>query len=149
MYIKDIEIRRFMAFESAETEFLYPGMPDKVPLERCQRVHEINIYRPSELVSRKLHTMVGTHPRQLARDIYDTAWIVSERPDLLLENDAAKLQEWIKNLTPRRRKQLQNRLQHEELTARVDANDVWQALETGIRTLQERPNDRGPATTPR
>ena len=28
MYIKDIEIRRFMAFESAETEFLYPGAPD-------------------------------------------------------------------------------------------------------------------------
>ena len=28
MYIKDIEIRRFMAFESAETEFLYPGAPN-------------------------------------------------------------------------------------------------------------------------
>ena len=33
------------------------GMPRKVPLDRCERVQGINIYRPSELISRKLHTI--------------------------------------------------------------------------------------------
>ena len=120
-----------------------PGMPAKVPLEHCERVRGINIYTPSELVSRKLHTIVGAQPRQLARDIYDAAWIVSERPDLLQQADAAKLRQWIENVTPRRREQLQNRLQQEELTARVSANDVWQALETGIRRLEQKPDDPG------
>ena len=119
------------------------GMPDKVPLERCERVRGINIYTPSELVNRKLHTIVGAQPRQLARDIYDAAWIVSERPDLLQQADAAKLREWIENVTPRRREQLQNRLQQEELTARVSANDIWEALETGIRRLKQGPDDPG------
>ena len=118
-----------------------PGMPEKVPLERCDRVRGTNIYTPSELVSRKLHTIVGAQPRQLGRDIYDAAWIVSERPDLLQQAEAAKLRKWIENVTPRRRQQLQNRLQQEELTARVNANDVWEALETGIQKLEQRPDD--------
>ena len=120
-----------------------PGMPAKIPLERCERVRGINIYTPSELVNRKLHTIVGARPRQLARDIYDTAWIVSERPDLLRQADAAKLGEWIENVTPRRREQLQDRLQEEELTARVSAKDIWEALETGIRRLEQRPDEPG------
>ena len=121
-------------------------MPDKVPLERCERVRNINIYIPSELVNRKLHTIVGAQPRELARDIYDAAWIVSKRPDLLQQADAAKLREWIENVTPRRREQLQNRLQQEGLTARDSANDIWQALETGIRRLEQRPDDPGDRT---
>ena len=114
-----------------------PGMPAQIPLEHCERVRGINIYTPRELVSRKLHTIVGLQPRQLARDIYDAAWIVSERPDLLQQADATRLRRWIEDVTPRRREQLQNRLQQEELTARVSANDVWQALEAGIRRLEE------------
>ena len=120
-----------------------PGMPEEVPLERCERVRGINIYTPRELVRRKLHTIVGAQPRQLARDIYDTAWIVSERPDLLQQADAAKLRQWTENVTPRTREQLQNRLQQEEVTARVSANDVWQALEAGIQRLEQTPDDPG------
>ena len=114
-----------------------PGMPKRVPLERCERVRGINMYTPNELVRRKLHTIVGAQPRRLARDIYDAAWIVSERPDLLQQADAARLRAWIENVTPRRREQLQNRLQQEEVTARVSARDVWEALEAGIRSLEQ------------
>ena len=120
-----------------------PGMPNQVPLERCERVRGINIYTPRELVNRKLQTIVGTQPRQLARDIYDAAWIVSARADLLQQTDAAKLRAWIENVTPRRREQLKNRLQEEELTARVNANDIWEALETGIRRLKQGLDDPG------
>ena len=120
-----------------------PGMPEKIPLEHCERVRGVNIYTPRELVSRKLHTMVGAQPRQLARDIYDTAWIVSEKPDLVQQADAAKLQKWLNDVTPRRREQLQNRLEQEELTARVRTTEVWQALETGIRNLEQRPDGGG------
>ena len=123
-----------------------PGMPNEVPLERCERVRGINIYTPNELVRRKLHTIVGAQPRQLARDIYDAAWIVSERPELLQQADAAKLRAWIENVTPSWREQLQDRLQQEEVTARVNAKDVWEALETGIQRREQSP--AGPGDRP-
>ena len=119
------------------------GMPERVPLDRCERVRGINIYRPSELVSRKLHTIVGERPRQKARDIYDAAWIVAEHPDLLGKTDAAKLRHWFEKMTPETREELQGRLRGEELTSRVSTSEVWQALETGIRTLEQRPKDPG------
>ena len=84
------------------------GMPRKVPLDRYERVQGINIYRPSELISRKLHTIVGERPRQKARDIYGAAWIVAEHPDLLGKTDAAKLQQWLEKMTPETREGLQN-----------------------------------------
>ena len=117
-------------------------MPKKVPLERCERVRGINIYTTNELVRRKLHTVVGSRSRRLARDIYDTAWIVFEaaRPAAA---DAAELRAWIKNVTPSGREQLQDRLQQEEVTARVSAKDVWNALETGIRRGEQKPAELG------
>ena len=117
------------------------GMPEKVPPEHCERVRGINIYTPSELVRRKLRTIVGTQPRELARDIYDAAWIACERPDLVQQADRTKLRQWLEDVTPKRREQLQNRLQREELTSRVSANEVWQALEAGIQELEQRPDD--------
>ena len=119
------------------------GMPEKVPLDRCERVRGINIYQPSELVSRKLHTIVGERPRQKARDIYDAAWIVSERPHLLGQADAAKLQQWFEKMTPQTRQEMQSRLRGEQLTSRVSTTEVWQALEMGIRSLEQRPDDSG------
>lgn len=120
-------------------------MPEKVPLDRCERVRSISIYTPRELVRRKLYTLVGAQPRQLARDIYDASWIVSERPDLLQQTDVAKLRRWLDNATPRTRERLQNRLRQEELTARVSASDIWLALETGLGSLNERPHNPRPA----
>ena len=122
-----------------------PGIPEKVPLDRCERMRSISIYTPRELVRRKLHTLVGAQPRQLARDIYDASWIVSERPDLLQQTDVAKLRRWLDNATPRTRERLQNRLRQEELTARVSASDIWLALETGLGSLNERPHNSRPA----
>jgi predicted nucleotidyltransferase component of viral defense system len=121
------------------------GMPRKVPLDRCERVQGINIYRPSELISRKLHTIVGERPRQKARDIYDAAWIVAEHPDLLGKTDAAKLRQWLEKMTPETREELQNRLRGEQLTSRVSAKEVWQALEAGIQRLEQRSDDPAPA----
>ena len=82
------------------------GMPEKVPLDRCERVRGITIYRPRELVSRKLHTIVGERPREKARDIYDAAWIVAEQPALVGKADATKLRQWLDKMTPATRREL-------------------------------------------
>ena len=88
------------------------GMPGKVPLERCERVEGINNYEPSELVSRKLQTIIGDKPRQKARDIYDAAWILTEHPELLVETDKTRLCDWRTQLTPEMREELQDRRDH-------------------------------------
>ena len=119
------------------------GMPDKVPFDRCERVRGINIYTDADLVRRKLVTVVGPRPRQKARDIYDAAWVVSHRPELVLPDDAAKLRQWLDGLIPRAREELQRRLRSEEVTGRVSAAQVWNALEAGVRTLGPAPPGRG------
>ena len=114
-----------------------PGMPDNVPLNQCERLGKINIYRADELISRKLQTLIGERPRQKARDIYDAAWIVSREAGLVRGTDAAKLAQWLKRITSEKRQQLQQRLQQEELTKRVDKSEVWEALESGVRGLSQ------------
>ena len=112
------------------------NMPAKVPLDRCERLHGMNIYAGPELVHRKLATMVGERPRRAARDIYDTGWIATEHPELIGPEDAEKLQSWLSNLGPPETDELKTRLQREEVTGRISTTAVWTALETAIRALQ-------------
>ena len=142
MTLRDAEAGRIQIGVDYRKTGSRSGMPEKVPLDRCERVRGINIYRPSELVSRKLQTIVGKRPRQKARDIYDAAWIVAEHPELLGEADATKLREWLEKMTPETVVELQSRLRGEQLTSRVSTTEVWQALETGIRRREQRPDER-------
>ena len=118
-------------------------MPEKVPLDRCERIRGINVYRPSELVSRKLHTIVGERPREKARDIYDAAWIVTKHPELVAKTDGARLRDWLTTMKPETRDELQSRLQGEQLTSRVSTTEIWKALESGIWSLDRGPEDPG------
>ena len=117
-------------------------MPNQVPLERCERVRGINIYTPGSWSSGSCRTIVGTQPDN-SHETSTTPPDSIRGADLLQQTDAAKLRAWIENVTPRRREQLKNRLQEEELTARVNANDIWEALETGIRRLKQGLDDPG------
>ena len=116
------------------------GMPDRVPLDRCEQVRGIIIYTARELVTRKLQTVIGKRARQKARDIYDAAWIVSERPDLVGPADAKKLQQWVET-TPAHRDTLARRLESGTVTQRVSSSQVLEALVAGVRRLQQTARD--------
>ena len=49
----------------------FEDVPTRIPLENCTRYDGIVIYKPDELVHRKLQTMVGPNARYKPRDIYD------------------------------------------------------------------------------
>ena len=113
-----------------------PGMPAQVPIDRCRRVRGIRVYAPEELVRRKLHTIVGARPRLKARDIYDAAWIVSEHPELVGAEEAAKLREWLDAMTPRTGEERRERMRTDPLSGRVSTPEVWETLNNGIVGLE-------------
>ena len=53
----------------------------------------MNVYDDRELAARKLNTVIGESPRQKPRDVYDTGWLVHERPDLISKDDAPAIGE--------------------------------------------------------
>ena len=56
---------------------------------------QIAMYKPEELVNRKLATLIGREPREKPRDIYDAGWLMTERPELIGDTDRTKLHEWL------------------------------------------------------
>ena len=119
-----------------------PGMPDSIPIERCEQVRGINTYTPRELVTRKLQTVIGERARLKARDIYDAAWIVSERPELVGAADARKLGEWMDRSDGAQQREMERRLQGDRVTRQVSSSRVYEALRAGIRRLRETPRDQ-------
>lgn len=112
-----------------------PTMPAKVPLDKCERLHGMNIYNDTELVRRKLPTVIGLNPRRKARDIYDAGWLVTTHPALISVEDSTKLKAWIENMSPERQRRLMNRLDNDRIIGRVNADTIWERLESGIRAL--------------
>ena len=56
----------------------FEDVPTRIPLEKCTRYDGIVVYKPAELVHRKLETMVGPNARYKPRDIYDTGWVATK-----------------------------------------------------------------------
>ena len=118
----------------------FVDMPPMVPMTKVKRQDGINIYNERELVHKKLGTMIGPgRTRQRARDIYDTGWLVNERPHLISRENDRLLKEWAGKLTRGDIETLEAKLKRNELTARVDAKTVVAMLKTGIQRLHEEP----------
>ena len=123
----------------------FPDMPLKVPMGKTERRDGINIYNEKELVHKKLGTMIGPgRTRQRARDIYDTGWLVNEKPELINQGDRQLLKEWMEQLTPADTDNMKDKLRRNRLTARVDAETVVSMLKKGIERLQVEPATRDP-----
>ena len=97
------------------------------------------MYKPEELVHRKLATLIGREPREKPRDIYDAGWLATERPKLIGDTDRTKLHEWLHNCSPAKVTVLKENLQHDPITGRVDADEVWNKLADGIQRLNAGP----------
>ena len=112
-------------------------MPPKVPMNETERLQGINIYNDEGLVHRKLGTMVGEgRTRQKARDIYDTEWLVNEKPELINIKDRKLLKTWMNNITPTKIKMLKRRLERDGVTGRVNADTIISMLRNGIQRLE-------------
>ena len=124
----------------------FPDMPLKVPMGKTERRDGINIYNEKELVHKKLGTMIGPgRTRQRARDIYDTGWLVNEKPELINQGGQATAQ-GVDGTTHARRYR-----QHERQTAEEPAHrpsrrrDRGLHAEEGDRTAPSRTGNPGPA----
>ena len=116
----------------------FGDVPTRIPLEKCTRYDGIVIYKPAELVHRKLETMVGANPRYKPRDIYDTGWIATTHPELIKEDDARKLKNWVGSRTPTQIQKLKKSLATDRVTGQIDANELWECVVRGIYELGTR-----------
>ena len=92
--------------------------------------------RDSTLAERKLHTVIGENARRKPRDLYDAGWVVHERPELIPNESAKKLKEWMAGLTPERKASMRQAMQKERVIRRCDVDVVWRLLENGIKDLK-------------
>ena len=92
--------------------------------------------RDSTLAERKLHTVIGENARRKPRDLYDAGWLVHERPELISNESAKKLKEWMAGLTPERKASMRQAMQKERVIRRCDVDVVWRLLENGIKDLK-------------
>ena len=125
---------RQMGFDYRQCGSL-PGMTKQVRIEKCDRVDGILIYNDKELVNKKLQTIVGPKPRRKARDIYDTGWIVAHHRDLVSNETARRLLEWMKTTSPEEARDYRNRMRADNVIGRIDADEVWQQLLEGLKQL--------------
>ncbi len=124
----------------------FTGMPGKTPLEKTVTHGGIRIYETRELVRRKLQTITGESPRVLPRDVYDAGWIANTHPELIEHDDKKKLKQWleetVENGLVETRK---NDLRNDNVTGRIDADDIWTAVSEGISRLETaRKHDQPP-----
>ena len=115
-----------------------PNMPERVPLDKCERVDGILIYNDDELIRRKLATVVGDKPRWKARDIYDAGWIVTEHADLIGVQERRALKKWMASTTRAAVNQIKDRMRRDSVIRRVEADEVWSRLRDGVRLLPQR-----------
>ncbi len=122
----------------------FEDVPTRIPLENCTRYDGIVIYKPDELVHRKLQTMVGPNARYKPRDIYDAGWVATTHPELVRDDDARKLKNWIASRTPKQIQDIKTALAEDQITGQVDTNELWECVARGISGLGTRygPNDR-------
>ena len=110
---------------------------------------EAGAHRPlennaDELPHRKLQTLIGEEPREKARDIYDAGWLVTERPELIREDDREKLERWLAAKSPADIELLKERVRDDAITGRADAENIWKLLAEGIGRLKEYDRSGGP-----
>lgn len=115
-----------------------PNMPERVPLDRCERVDGILIYTDDELIRRKLATVAGDKPHRKARDIYDAGWIVTEHAGLISVHECRALKKWMASATRAAVNQIKGRMRRDSVIRRVDADEVWSRLREGVRLLPQR-----------
>ena len=113
-----------------------PSMPARVDIERCTRLHGMNVYKGVHLTERKLNTMIGERPRRKNRDVYDTGWLVHERPEFISSYSAARLKDWIRSLSKRDKTALKEDMQIDRVIGRCYVEDAWRLLEQGIAELK-------------
>ena len=112
-----------------------PSIPPRVPLQLCRRIHGMNVYEPAHLAERKLQTVIGKRPRQKPRELYDTGWLVHERPSLITTADRSKLTDWIEGLSAERREALKDNMRRDRTIGRCNVETAWRLLETGVRSF--------------
>ena len=112
-----------------------PSIPTRIDTGSCRRVHGMNVYKDRELAERKLNTVIGDRPRQKPRDLYDTGWLVHERPELISKDSAMKLKAWMNGLSADRKARLRREMQAGRVIARCDVDKAWRLLEEGITRL--------------
>ena len=116
----------------------FGDVPAVIPLEECTRYDGIVIYKPAELVHRKLETMVGPNARYKPRDIYDAGWVTTTHPELVRDHDARKLKDWIASRTPKEIQDLKTVLANDQVIGQVDTNELWECVVRGISGLGTR-----------
>ena len=124
----------------------FEDIPKRIPVEECTRYNGIIIYKPAELVHRKLQTMVGRKARCKPRDLYDAGWIATTHPELISEEDARKLKNWITSRTPRQIQDLKTGLAEDPITRNADTTDLWECVVRGISRLGTRDHGNRQAT---
>ena len=120
------------------------GIPERIPLQACTFYKGVVVYNADELPHRKLQTLIGEEPREKARDIYDAGWLVTERPELIREDDREKLERWLAAKSPADIELLKERVRDDAITGRADAENIWKLLAEGIGRLKEYDRSGGP-----
>ena len=122
----------------------FEDVPTRIPLENCTQYDGIVIYKPEELVHRKLQTMIGPNARCKPRDIYDAGWVATTHPELVRDDDARELKNWITSRTSKQIQDLKTALAEDQVTGQVDTNELWECVAESISRLGARdgPNDR-------
>ena len=110
------------------------GIPERIPLQACTFYKGVVVYNADELPHRKLQTLIGEEPREKARDIYDAGWLVTERPELIREDDREKLERWLAAKSPADIELLKERVRDDAITGRADAEDGSHDVRTAALT---------------
>ena len=88
--------------------------------------------------------MVGPNARYKPRDIYDAGWVATTHPELVRDDDARELKNWITSRTSKQIQDLKTALAEDQVTGQVDTNELWECVAESISRLGARdgPNDR-------
>ena len=127
------------------------NIPEKLPYERTMIVDGILMYDEQMVVEKKLHTMIGEMPRWKPRDLYDAAWLVVNRPDLLPRESAQELQEAMRRERHGRILGVEQEWKVDRVMRRADPAQTYEILleavsihEAGTKKKEEHQDKPGP-----
>ena len=88
-----------------------------------------------ELAHGVVERVLGKGGRPRAADIYDAAWFISQRPEAINADDAAKLKAWVDKLDHGARKRFRKMLRRDPVIGRRDDYQIWRRFTTGVERL--------------
>ena len=121
--------------DGGRTNKRWEARPNGIDPNNVDWVEGAPIYRSDVLVTKKLNTLVGENTRQQARDLYDAAWILCNRPQCVALESLRRLDAYANNLSPIAESQWDRLFSQDPIMSRADFTETWLALTERLDAL--------------